>query len=167
MESKENRMPKTSVWKSRVGTQLLLGKIVEITQIGIDRIPCAQVRCQMSEFNIYLKKYFARSFDFWALDKSSLSGLGDTVLIKRIEGAVRPKADVSHVVDRVVFRFGNVIDPVTGRKVLKDEFLDETELKKHLIHDIVDKPLQEDSLLFEERRALQLRHLEERKSSSS
>lgn len=36
-------MPKTSIWRSRVGTELMLGKIVEVSNIGIERIPCAKV----------------------------------------------------------------------------------------------------------------------------
>ncbi|CCD63200.1 Small ribosomal subunit protein uS17m [Caenorhabditis elegans] len=159
-------MPKTSVWKTRVGTQILMGKITDITQIGIDRIPCAQVRCQMNEFNIYLKKYFARSFDFWALDKTSLGNIGDTVLIKQIDGSSRPKANVSHAVDRVVFKFGNIVDPVTGRKIFNDTFADEIDLKKVLVEEVVDKPLEEESMLFEERRALQIRRLEQEKEAN-
>ncbi|CAB3402182.1 unnamed protein product [Caenorhabditis bovis] len=158
-------MPKTSVWKTRVGTQILMGKITDITQIGIDRIPCAHVRCQMNEFNIYLKKYFARSFDFWALDRTSVGSIGDTVLIKRIDGSERPKANVSHTVDRVIFKFGNIIDPVTGRKIFKDQFSDEIDLKKIMIEKVVDEPFAEESLLFEEKRALQIRKLEEEKAS--
>ncbi|CAI5445344.1 unnamed protein product [Caenorhabditis angaria] len=157
-------MPKTSVWKTRVGSQILMGKVTDITQIGIDRIPCAHVRCQMNEFNIYLKKYFARSFDFWALDRNSVGNIGDTILIKRIEGE-RPKANVSHTVDRVVFKFGNVVDPVTGRKIFNDTFADEVDLKKLLVEEIVDKPMEQDSLLFEERRALQIKTLENEKSN--
>ncbi|CAI4229156.1 unnamed protein product [Auanema sp. JU1783] len=156
-------MPKTSVFRTRVGTELLMGKIIKLNNIGIDRIPCAQVRCSVNEFNIYLKKYFARSSDYWVLDKQNLGGLGDTVMIKRIEGNLRPTADVAHSIDKIVFKYGNIVDPVTGKRVIKDEFEDEIELKKLLVQEIVDEPLEQDALLFEERRAAQLNELEKKK----
>ncbi|ETN75307.1 hypothetical protein NECAME_12477 [Necator americanus] len=158
-------MPKTSIFKTRVSTEMLIGKVVKLSNIGIEHVPCAQVRCSMNEFNIYLKKYFARSFEFWALDKQSKVDLGDTVLIRRIGMDERPTTTVAHTVDRVVFKYGNIVDPVTGKRVIKDEFSDEIELKKKLIGEIVDAPLEQDALLFDERRAIQRQILEEKKSS--
>ncbi|EPB71680.1 hypothetical protein ANCCEY_09228 [Ancylostoma ceylanicum] len=147
-------MPKTSIFKTRVGTELLLGKVVKLSNIGIDRVPCAQVRCSMNEFNIYLKKYFARSFEFWALDKQSKGNLGDTVLIRRIGVDERPTTNVAHAIDRVVFKY-----------VINDEFSDEIELRKKLVGEIIDAPLEQDALLFDERRAIQHQILEEKKAT--
>ncbi|KIH57574.1 hypothetical protein ANCDUO_12229 [Ancylostoma duodenale] len=158
-------MPKTSIFKTRVGTELLMGKVVKLSNIGIDRVPCAQVRCSMNEFNIYLKKYFARSFEFWALDKQSKGELGDTVLIRRIGVDERPTTNVAHAIDRVVFKYGNIVDPVTGKRVIKDEFSDEIELRKKLVGEIIDAPLEQDALLFDERRAIQHQILEEKKAT--
>ncbi|KIH50976.1 hypothetical protein ANCDUO_18941 [Ancylostoma duodenale] len=160
-------MPKTSIFKTRVGTELLMGKVVKLSNIGIDRVPCAQVRCSMNEFNIYLKKYFARSFEFWALDKQSKGELGDTVLIRRIGVDERPTTNVAHAIDRVLYRelSGNIIDPVTGKRVIKDEFSDEIELRKKLVGEIIDAPLEQDALLFDERRAIQHQILEEKKAT--
>uniref|UniRef100_A0A1I7WKJ9 S1-like domain-containing protein n=1 Tax=Heterorhabditis bacteriophora TaxID=37862 RepID=A0A1I7WKJ9_HETBA len=157
-------MPKTSIFRTRVGTELMMGKVVQISNIGIDRIPCAQVRCSLNEFNIYLKKYFGRSFDFWALDKESKGALGDTVMIRRIDGSHRLTANVAHSVDKVIFKYGNIVDPVTGKRVIKDEFTDEIILKKQLVKEIVDLPLEQDALLFDERRAVQRQILEDNKT---
>lgn len=44
--SLSQRMPKTSIFKTRVGTELLMGKVVKLSNIGIDRVPCAQVSSQ-------------------------------------------------------------------------------------------------------------------------
>ncbi|KAJ1357504.1 37S ribosomal protein S17 mitochondrial [Parelaphostrongylus tenuis] len=153
-------MPKTNIFKTRVGTETLLGRIIKLSNIGVDHIPCAQVRCQMNEFNVYLKKYFARSFEFWALDKESKANLGDTVLIRRIGIDERPTTNVAHAIDRIVFKYGNIVDPVTGKRVIKDEFSDEIELRKHLVEEIMDAPLEQDALLFDERRAIQRQLLE-------
>ncbi|KAK6026092.1 ribonuclease P/MRP protein subunit POP1, partial [Ostertagia ostertagi] len=136
-------MPKTSIFKTRVGTELLMGKIVKLSNIGIDHVPCAQVRCSMNEFNIYLKKYFARAFEFWALDRESKGQLGDTVLIRRVGVDQRPTTNVAHAIDR------NIIDPVTGRRVIKDEFADEIELRKQLVGEIIDAPLEQQFLPVE------------------
>ncbi|CAJ0597960.1 unnamed protein product [Cylicocyclus nassatus] len=158
-------MPKTSIFKTRVGTELLMGKVVKLSNIGINRIPCAQVRCSMNEFNIYLKKYFARSFEFWALDKQSKGSLGDMVLIRRIGVDERPTTNVAHAIDRVVFKYGNILDPVTGRRVIKDEFSDEIELRKKLVAEIIDTPLEQDALLFDERRGIQQEILAEKRAA--
>ncbi|TKR68268.1 hypothetical protein L596_024269 [Steinernema carpocapsae] len=154
----------TSVFKSRVGTELLLGRVVKLSRIGLDKVPCAQVRCQRNEFNIYLKKYFARSFDYWAMDSSNLVGMGDTVLIRNMEKVARPTATVRHAVDRVVFQYGNIVDPVTNRRVIEDQFEDEMNLRKQLVTEIVEDPFKEESLLFDERRAVQMEKLEAAKS---
>uniref|UniRef100_A0A0M3HUS4 28S ribosomal protein S17 mitochondrial n=1 Tax=Ascaris lumbricoides TaxID=6252 RepID=A0A0M3HUS4_ASCLU len=153
----------TSIFKSRVGTELLMGKVVQLSYIGLKRTPCAQVRCRRNELNVYLKKYFARPFDYWALDADSLTNLGDTVLIRRIERPERPTAIVMHKVERVVFKYGNVIDPVTKKRVVQDEFSDEIELKKQLVKEVIEDPFQQDALLFEERRAIQRERLAARK----
>ncbi|KAK6039059.1 hypothetical protein COOONC_23436 [Cooperia oncophora] len=158
-------MPKTSIFKTRVGTELLMGKVVKLSNIGIDHVPCAQVRCSMNEFNVYLKKYFARAFEFWALDRESKGQLGDTVLIRRIGIDQRPTTNVAHAIDRVVFKYGNIVDPVTGKRVIKDEFADEIELRRQLVGEIIDAPLEQDALLFDERRAIQRQVLEEKQAS--
>lgn len=38
---------------------------------------------------------------------------------------------------------GNIIDPVTGKRVIAGTFSDEMELKAKLVEQIVDEPLQE------------------------
>ncbi|KJH45807.1 replication factor [Dictyocaulus viviparus] len=169
----KKEMPRTSILETRVGTDLLIGKIVKLSTIGIDHIPCAQVRCSLNEFNTFLKKYFARPFEFWALDRESKGNLGDTVLIRRIQAQESTKTTVTHAIDRIVFKYGNIIDPVTGKRLIKDEFADEIQLRKHLVTEIMTVPMQQvnvlvcfdDSLLFDERRATQRQLLDERKKS--
>ncbi|VDL80320.1 unnamed protein product [Nippostrongylus brasiliensis] len=81
--------------------------------------------------------------------------LGDTVLIRRVGIDERPTTNVAHAIDRVVFKYGNIIDPVTGKRVIKDEFADEIELRKQLVREVIDAPLELDAWLFDERRAIQ------------
>lgn len=40
----------------------------------------------------------------------------------------------------MLLTLGNVIDPVTGKRVIKDIFADEQQLRKQLVEEIVDKP---------------------------
>ncbi|GMS87297.1 hypothetical protein PENTCL1PPCAC_9472, partial [Pristionchus entomophagus] len=158
---------RANIVTSTVSKEILLGRVVKMTTIGIERLPCAMVRAQLNEFNQYLKTYFARSFDFWAIDKHSLGGLGDTVLIRQLQESQRPSETVSHRIEKVVFKYGHIIDPVTGKRVISGTFSDEMELKKKLVEEIVDEPLQEDALLFEERRALQSKRLRDARKESS
>ncbi|VDK18787.1 unnamed protein product [Anisakis simplex] len=134
-----------------------MGKVIRLSNIGLKRIPCVQVRCRRNEFNVYLKKYFARPFDYWALDADSKTNLGDVVLIHRIDRTQRPTTVVMHQVERIVFKYGNIIDPITKKRVIQDEFSDEIELKQRLVR--------EDALLFEERRAIQKERLTARMSA--
>lgn len=87
------------------------------------------------------------------------------MLIRRVGIDERPTTNVAHAIDRVVFKYGNIVDPVTGKRVIKDEFADEIELRKQLVQEVVDAPLEQDALLFDERRAIQRQVLEEKQSS--
>ncbi|KAH7731543.1 Protein MRPS-17 [Aphelenchoides avenae] len=156
-----------SIARAAASAELLLGKVVKISQIGLKQIPCAQVRCQQNVFSDYLKKYFVEPKDLWALDSDCKSNIGDLVLIRIVKAEDRPTSTVTHSVDRVVFEFGNIIDPVTKRKVVEGHFSDELRLQKQLVEEIVEEPLKMDSLLFEERRAIQKEKLQNRKSTES
>lgn len=70
---------------------------------------------------------------------------------------------------------------MTGKKVIKDIFADEKELRKQLVEEVVDEPLSQvysivefnnmtgmqDALLFEERRAVQQKKLSEKIEEAS
>uniref|UniRef100_A0A7E4UPM7 Mitochondrial ribosomal protein S17 n=1 Tax=Panagrellus redivivus TaxID=6233 RepID=A0A7E4UPM7_PANRE len=147
---------------------LLLGKVVQINKIGVKQIPTALVRCQENVFSPYIKKYFAQSSDHWALDSHDTCQVGDHVLIRRAERHARPTSTVGYNVERVVFQFGNLIDPITKKRVLNGQLYEEgTLLQKDLVKEVVEKPFETDSLLFDERRVAQKEKLEEKKSNAS
>ncbi|VDN51017.1 unnamed protein product [Dracunculus medinensis] len=134
-------------------TDMLLGKVVQITDIGLDKIHCVQVRCRQNEFDLYLKKFFVKSGDFWATDTKTHCGLGDIVLIKK-PTEKPPQQRITHEVMKIIFKFGYIIDPVTKKRVVRDSFDDEFEFRTRV-----------DALLFDEQSAIQHRRLLERKNS--
>ncbi|CAG9534599.1 unnamed protein product [Cercopithifilaria johnstoni] len=146
---------------------MLLGKVLKRTHIGNDKIPCIQVRCRLNDFDEYIKKYFSRPIDLWALDPENATGLGDTILITKCDVDKRPAKLVTHIVDRVLFQYGNIIDPVTKKRVIKEKYEDDINLQTKLVKEIIEEPSSYDVLLFEEKRDMQWRRLNTRKMAIS
>ncbi|EFO19037.1 hypothetical protein LOAG_09458 [Loa loa] len=146
---------------------MLLGKVLKHTHIGNDKIPCVQVRCRLNDFDEYIKKYFSRPIDLWALDPKNAAGLGDTILITKCDVNERPAKLVTHIVDRVMFKYGNIIDPITKKRVIKEKYEDEINLQTKLVKEIIEEPSSYDVLLFEEKRDIQQRRLNTRKMAMS
>ncbi|KAI6215457.1 Transporter [Aphelenchoides besseyi] len=128
--------------KGAKAAALLYGKAVKLSRIGVEQIPCVQVRCRENEFDSYLKMYFARSLDFWAIDDqvtatgalkpSQEVGLGDTVLIQPVESSKRPLSTVTHKIIRVINRYGSIVDPVTKKRIVENRFSEEWDLEKRI-----------------------------------
>ncbi|CEF66984.1 Lissencephaly-1 homolog B [Strongyloides ratti] len=130
----------SSIIRSVIQQEMLIGKVINLSKIGLQQVPCVQVRCQQNEFNDYIKKYHVKSYDYWALDTSKKTRIGDTILIKSLsDGLEKPSINVNHQVDRRIFEFGNVIDPVTGRRVIEKKFFDEIELEKEVANDVKEE----------------------------
>lgn len=47
---------------------------------------------------------------------------------------------MTHVVDRVMFKYGNVIDPITKKRVIKEKYEDEINLQTTLVKEIIEEP---------------------------
>ncbi|XP_033753958.1 28S ribosomal protein S17, mitochondrial-like isoform X2 [Pecten maximus] len=73
-----------------------------------------------------LKKYFSGRKFYWAEDNSNDCLIGDIVLIRSLPKNLDKKR-VTHKVDRVVYKLGCVVDPVTGRRCRGTEFEDEAD----------------------------------------
>lgn len=122
------RTPNPSVITASAA-KLLMGKVINMTTIGIKRTPCATVRCDRNDFYGHTKMYFVKSTDFLAIDENAQCQLGDTVLIRAIPKLKDTQSHYKHSVDKIVFKYGNVIDPITGKRVLEKEFVDESLLR--------------------------------------
>lgn len=120
---------------------VLLGKAVKLSRIGIKRTPCVQIRCRENEFNDYIKMYFAKPNDFWALDKDGDVSLGDTVLIKKVSAADRIATTVTHDVIRVITKYGTQIDPITKKRMFQHQFMDRQELRRQMVNESEEREL--------------------------
>ncbi|KAI6177255.1 hypothetical protein M3Y97_00887100 [Aphelenchoides bicaudatus] len=120
---------------------LLLGKAVKLSRIGTNRTPCVQIRCRENEYNDYIKMYFAKPIDFWALDKSGDVSVGDSVLIQPVKEAERIAATVTHEVNRVITKYGIQIDPVTKKRIVQRRFWDRQELRRQMVKDSEDRAI--------------------------
>ncbi|CDW58579.1 lissencephaly 1 [Trichuris trichiura] len=105
-----------SVIKRFWSDQLMLGHVLKLSTVGYEQFPCAQVRVRRNEFNAFLNMYFAKPTDFWALTKQLTIGIGDIVLIRKLDTAATPT--VLHAVEKVIMQHGFLIDPITKKRVI-------------------------------------------------
>uniref|UniRef100_A0A915DQW9 Uncharacterized protein n=1 Tax=Ditylenchus dipsaci TaxID=166011 RepID=A0A915DQW9_9BILA len=133
-------MAEMKVEPKRFIPALLMGKVVERSKIGLQQLPCVHVRVQQNDFYKHTKKYHPILTDFWALDGDVNSQLGDTVLIRPAKEEDKPNERVQHRVDRIVFKHGVLIDPVTKKRVIQHDFVEDLELRQRLLDDIVVEP---------------------------
>jgi len=168
MAKKEARIAADKARKEslREKGELLVGKVVLSSNIGLEKVPCVQVSCPWNEFDEHLKMLFPTRTKYWALDPESLSGIGDTVLIRMNEKSEKHQI-TEYVVERLVFQHGNVIDPVTKKRTFRDRFEEEALLERDLVRDIFEEPFRKHDLAFEERRQMQSKRLADYKSQSS
>lgn len=100
-----------------VKADFLIGKVLKVARMGLQQVPCAQVRCRQNDFYEHTKMYFTKYTDLWALDSDSKVDVGDTVLIRRTDQkTLKTSSDIQHLVERRLFKFGFVIDPVTKKR---------------------------------------------------
>lgn len=122
-----------SASKAVAASELLLGRVVKLSKMGLREMPCVQVRCPVNDFYEHTKMYYRKSFDFWALDSSGQAKLGDTILIRRsADTSSNSKLPIEFNLEKVIFRFGAVIDPIAKRRVLDTKFEDEVNLERDL-----------------------------------
>ena len=84
-------------------------------------------------------QYFAEHTKHWASDPGGTCNLGDIVFMKKL---AEPQSDqVYHYVHEIVFKVGEVVDPITGRRCKGTEFIKE-DLRKFepLLKEFKPKP---------------------------
>lgn len=68
-------------------------------------------------------QYFNKTSHHWAADHDKRSDVGDIVIIKKLDEP--QSAHVHYNLDKIVFKVGQTIDPITGKRCRGPEFLKE------------------------------------------
>nr|CAG4645205.1 EOG090X0GMQ [Leptodora kindtii] len=77
-----------------------------------------------------LNMHFSKFETVYAHDPKEQCKPGDIVLIKKLP--TKMTKHITHEVKSIVFPFGDITDPVTGKKVVAGEYRDEIEKKSQL-----------------------------------
>ncbi|GAB6030520.1 37S ribosomal protein S17 mitochondrial [Chamberlinius hualienensis] len=88
------------------------------------------------EIDTYLNMYFPEKYTFFAYDEKEIAKPSDLIIIKKRETPLTRK--ITHDVVKVVYPFGDITDPVTGKKVVAGKF-------RETMHDIDRTFMNEDS----------------------
>lgn len=107
------RIKKVETWsmeKTFRDVQLVLGQVVEFPSEKE-----AKVRVIKNAFDTWLQMYFKKRQDYHAAIEGHQCKIGDMVLIRQLPS--RLTVDITHAVEKVVYRLGEVIDPLTDKPV--------------------------------------------------
>ncbi|KAJ7996132.1 hypothetical protein DPEC_G00233900 [Dallia pectoralis] len=106
-----------SVKQASVHAKWIIGKV-----IGTKMHKTAKVRVTRLVLDPYLLKYYNKRKTYFAHDALQLCTVGDIVLLKALPE--RRTKHVKHELAEIVYKVGNVVDPLTGRRVAGTEFLE-------------------------------------------
>ncbi|CAG9133917.1 unnamed protein product [Plutella xylostella] len=99
---------------------LLLGQCVPTVKQN-----AAKIRVKRLELDENLLMYFRKDEFYYCHDPEKLCKTGDIVLIKALPQKLTKL--ITHEVKEVVHPFGDITDPVTGKKVAKERYRDDVE----------------------------------------
>ncbi|XP_034462714.1 28S ribosomal protein S17, mitochondrial [Hippoglossus hippoglossus] len=106
-----------SVKQASVHAKWIIGRV-----IGTKMAKTAKVRVTRLVLDPYLLKYYNKRKTYFAHDALRQCTVGDIVLLKALPEA-RSK-HVKHELTEIVYKVGRVVDPLTGKSVAGDEFLE-------------------------------------------
>ncbi|XP_035034457.1 28S ribosomal protein S17, mitochondrial [Hippoglossus stenolepis] len=106
-----------SVKQASVHAKWIIGRV-----IGTKMAKTAKVRVTRLVLDPYLLKYYNKRKTYFAHDALRQCTVGDIVLLKALPEA-RSK-HVKHELAEIVYKVGRVVDPLTGKSVAGDEFLE-------------------------------------------
>ena len=107
----EIKKPEIQLAKHTIENSLIMGKVSHDRYKKVVKVGVAKHR-----MNDFLLMYIRENDDVQALDENDVSQPGDWVLLRKEENPV-DKA-VTHKVERVVYSYGNIVDPITNRRTL-------------------------------------------------
>ncbi|KAI4551649.1 hypothetical protein MJT46_017901 [Ovis ammon polii x Ovis aries] len=106
-----------SVVRSSVHAKWIVGKV-----IGTAMQKTAKVRVTRLVLDPYLLKYFNKRKTYFAHDALQQCSIGDIVLLKALP--VPRTKHVKHELAEIVFKVGQVVDPVTGKRCAGTTYLE-------------------------------------------
>ncbi|XP_014051213.1 small ribosomal subunit protein uS17m [Salmo salar] len=106
-----------SVKQASVHAKWIIGRV-----IGTKMQKTAKVRVTRLVLDPYLLKYYNKRKTYFAHDALQQCTVGDIVLLKAL--AERRSRHVKHELAEIVHKVGNVVDPLTGKRVAGSEFLE-------------------------------------------
>ncbi|XP_033211442.1 28S ribosomal protein S17, mitochondrial [Belonocnema kinseyi] len=90
----------------------------------------AKIRIPRLVLDEYLHMYF-REFEFvYAHDPKKLCKTGDTVLVKALPQKLTRL--ITHEVIEIVYPLGDIVDPITGKKVVAGKYREDLETARRL-----------------------------------
>ncbi|OQR71601.1 28S ribosomal protein S17 [Tropilaelaps mercedesae] len=107
-------------------TQLMLGKVITTPIKKVCTVTVPQ-----NVFNSYLKAHFVHHTEYEVLDENENSRPGNWVLIEELPERMSLK--VNHRIKKTIFLIGNIIDPLTGKKCLQTEFVEDLDTEAKLL----------------------------------
>ncbi|XP_077596299.1 small ribosomal subunit protein uS17m-like [Stigmatopora nigra] len=106
-----------SVKQASVHAKWIIGRV-----IGTKMYKTAKVRVTRLVLDPYLLKYYNRRKTYFAHDATQQCEMGDVVLLKALP---EPRSKhVKHELAQVIYKVGRVVDPLTGKRVASNEFLE-------------------------------------------
>lgn len=105
------KKPEPELAKHTKENSLIMGKVShdrykKIVKVGVPK----------HRINDLLLLYVRENDDVQALDENDVSRPGDWVLLRKEERPV--DKNVTHRIERVVYSYGNIVDPITNRRTL-------------------------------------------------
>ncbi|XP_078121741.1 small ribosomal subunit protein uS17m [Sander vitreus] len=106
-----------SVKHASVHAKWIIGRV-----IGTKMYKTAKVRVTRLVLDPYLLKYYNKRKTYFAHDPLQQCTVGDVILLKALTEA-RSK-HVKHELSDIVYKVGRVVDPLTGKRVEGNEFVE-------------------------------------------
>ncbi|XP_078043873.1 mitochondrial ribosomal protein S17 [Augochlora pura] len=85
----------------------------------------AKIRVRKLELDNHLLQYFVKHEFIYAIDPNKISKVGDTVLIQNLPEQLTRL--ITHKVVNVVYPLGDMIDPISGKKIVAGRYRDHIE----------------------------------------
>ncbi|XP_073681257.1 small ribosomal subunit protein uS17m [Garra rufa] len=106
-----------STRQASVHAKWIIGQV-----IGTKMKKTAKVRVTRLVLDSYLLKYYNKRKTYFAHDPLEQCTVGDVVLLKAL--LEKRSKHVNHELAEIVYKVGQVVDPVTGKKVAGTQYLE-------------------------------------------